>query len=225
MELRENNSINHKKYIKEPLNEVGATDPNFVDNLKDDIISYSYKNSSSLVQSSEGDFNENYYVNFMNDIFGNEEHLTRSLCVSPPNKPKTTNKIISNKQYLSHCKKKESRRSFFNGKVRFKQKFKSPEKINKRSRFISQNDSCLNKNEMILLSDNNLKSDKEKEIMKENKKNKNKKNNSKKDIKVYKNNINNSNVQNGNTNELSTKQYKYIFEEEKKKNFLCCIKC
>ena len=179
MELRENNSINHKKYIKEPLNEVGATDPNFVDNLKDDIISYSYKNSSSLVQSSDGDFNENYYANFMNDIFGNEEHLTRSLCVSPPNKPKTTNKIISNKQYLSHCKKKESRRSFFNGKVRFKQKFKSPEKINKRSRFISQNDSCLNKNEMILLSDNNLKSDKEKEIMKENKKNKNKKNKNK----------------------------------------------
>ncbi len=223
MELRENNSINHKKYMKESLNEVEATNPNFVDNLKDDIISYSYKNSSSLVQSSEGDFNENYYVNFMNDIFGNEEHLTRSLCVSPPDKPNTTNKIISNKQYLSHCKKKESRRSFFNGKVRFKKKFKSPEKINKRSRFISQNDSCLNKNEMILLSDNNLKSDKE--IMKENKKNKNKKNNSKKDIMVYKNCVNNSNVQNGNKDELSTKQYKYIFEEEKKKNFLCCIKC
>ncbi len=223
MELRENNSINHKKYMKESINEVEATNPNFVDNLKDDIISYSYKNSSSLVQSSEGDFNENYYVNFMNDIFGNEEHLTRSLCVSPPDKPNTTNKIISNKQYLSHCKKKESRRSFFNGKVRFKKKFKSPEKINKRSRFISQNDSCLNKNEMILLSDNNLKSDKE--IMKENKKNKNKKNNSKKDIMVYKNCVNNSNVQNGNNDELSTKQYKYIFEEEKKKNFLCCIKC
>ncbi len=223
MELRENNSINHKKYMKESINEVEATNPNFVDNLKDDIISYSYKNSSSLVQSSEGDFNENYYVNFMNDIFGNEEHLTRSLCVSPPDKPNTTNKIISNKQYLSHCKKKESRRSFFNGKVRFKKKFKSPEKINKRSRFISQNDSCLNKNEMILLSDNNLKSDKE--IMKENKKNKNKKNNSKKDIMVYKNCVNNSNVQNGNKDELSTKQYKYIFEEEKKKNFLCCIKC
>ena len=78
MELRENNSINHKKYMKESLNEVEATNPNFVDNLKDDIISYSYKNSSSLVQSSEGDFNENYYVNFTNDIFGNEEHLTRS---------------------------------------------------------------------------------------------------------------------------------------------------
>ena len=117
MELRENNSINHKKYIKEPLNEVGATDPNFVDNLKDDIISYSYKNSSSLVQSSEGDFNENYYVNFMNDIFGNEEHLTRSLCVSPPNKPKTTNKIMSNKQYLSHCKKKNLEEVFLMEKL------------------------------------------------------------------------------------------------------------
>ena len=207
MELRENNSINHKKYMKESLNEVGATNPNFVDNLKDDIISYSYKNSSSLVQSSEGDFNENYYVNFMNDIFGNEEHLTRSLCVSPPNKPKTTNKIISNKQYLSHCKKKESRRSFFNGKVRFKQKFKSPEKINKRSRFISQNDSCLNKNEMILLSDNNLKSDKEKEIMKENKKNKNKKNNSKKMYRM----VIPMNYQQNNINIFLKKKRKKIF--------------
>ena len=44
-------------------------------------------------------------------------------------------------------------------------------------------------------------------------------------VMVYKNYMNNSNIQNGNNDELSTKQYKYIFEEEKKKNFLCCIKC
>lgn len=221
MELRENNSINHKKYIKEPLNEVGATDPNFVDNLKDDIISYSYKNSSSLVQSSEGEFNANYYTNFMNDLFGNEEHLTRSLCVSPPNKPRTTNKILSNKQYLSHFHKKESRRSFFNSKIRVRNNLKSP---NKRSRFINQNEISLNKNDLIILSDNNLKkyNVKENNIKNENKKVKSKKN-SNKDIIVYKNNINN-NSQNGN-DELSTKPGKYICEEEKKKNFLCCIKC
>ena len=38
MELRENNSINHKKYMKESLNEVGATNPDFVDNLGMKII-------------------------------------------------------------------------------------------------------------------------------------------------------------------------------------------
>ena len=193
MSSKEHNSSSHKKlHLKDSHNDKKATNPNLAENLKDDIISYSYKNSSSLVQSSVEQFNDNYYANFMNDLFGNEEHLTKTLCISPIIKPRTTNKIISGKKYLSKCEKKESRRSFFNSKVRFSKNVKSPEKSNKRSRFNNHSENSLNKNDMIILSDNVSK------IESGNRKMKNKKKSSK-EVNILKglNNIsNNQNLEN-----------------------------
>ncbi len=220
MSSKEHNSSSHKKlHLKDSSNDKKAINPNFANNLKDDIISYSYKNSSSLVQSSLEKFNDNYYTNFMNDLFGNEEHLTKSLCVSPLIKPRTTNKIISSKKYLSKCEKKESRRSFFNSNVRFKNHNKSPDKNNKRSRFINHNENSFNRNDMIILSDNVSKIGSGIKKMKNRKK-------SSKEMNILKciNNISYiQNVENDCTSEK--KGEKYVLEEEKKKNFFCCIKC
>ena len=220
MENKEYHSFSHKKlYMKDLPNDKKAINPNLADNLKDDIISYSYKNSSSLVQSSLGEFNENYYTNFMNELFGNEEHLAKSLCISPPIKPRTTNKIISGKKYLNKCEKKDSRRSFFNSKIRFIKNIKSPDKSNKRSRFMNHSENSLNKNDMIILSDNVSK------IEYGNRKMKNKKKSSK-EVNILKglNNIsNNQNLENDIFSEK--KKEKFILQDEKKKNFFCCIKC
>jgi hypothetical protein len=220
MENKEYHSFSHKKlYMKDLPNDKKAINPNLADNLKDDIISYSYKNSSSLVQSSLGEFNENYYTNFMNELFGNEEHLAKSLCISPPIKPRTTNKIISGKKYLNKCEKKDSRRSFFNSKIRFIKNIKSPDKSNKRSRFMNHSENSLNKNDMIILSDNVSKIGSGIKKMKNRKK-------SSKEMNILKciNNISYiQNVENDCTSEK--KGEKYVLEEEKKKNIFCCIKC
>ena len=218
MENKDHNSPYKKLHLKDAHNDKKAINPNLADNLKDDIISYSYKNSSSLVQSSLEQFNDNYYANFMNDLFGNEEHLTKTLCTSPIIKPRTTNKIISSKKYLSKCEKKESRRSFFNSKVRFGKNVKSPEKSNKRSRFNNHSENSSNKNDMIIFSDNVSKIGSGYKKMKNHKK-------SSKEMNILKG-FNISYVQNADNDcTIEKKGDQYVLEEEKKKNFFCCIKC
>ena len=69
-----------------------------------------------MVQSNEWDFNGNYYVNFIKDLFGNNEHLIRSLLLLF---------LINQNPLIEFCQikniyltvKKESRNSFLIGKL------------------------------------------------------------------------------------------------------------
>ena len=69
-----------------------------------------------MVQSNEWDFNGNYYVIFIKDLFGNNEHLIRSLLLLF---------LINQNPLIEFCQikniyltvKKESRNSFLIGKL------------------------------------------------------------------------------------------------------------
>jgi hypothetical protein len=207
MENKVNSDFDYNKKFSKDLNIIN---PNFIDILKEDIISYSYKDNSSTIKSSTRDFNENYYNNFMNNLFGNEEHLNKSLCVSPPIL-KTTGKISRNRNFINKYKKE--RRSFINSKILFKNHLRTYfDKNNKKSRFSNLNETG-SKNESLMLTDNICKY-----VEPVNKKVKN-------ENKKFNKNLNEKNKPNYENSVNLTNKEIYIFGKEKKKNFLCCIKC